>query len=252
MKFNRNSLCWLLVLVMALCVLSGGCGGSSSSDSGGSGSEDVSVPETPNTNTPDAPTTTPETPSTDTPTTAPDNSSPLNETPDSNTGSENVSSGLNGTWRVESGTYLLTINGLGSNTMPYIQGSASASTFNITVSKNSGNDYYSIIFSGNGVRENGTTDSSVICYFDTGDWAQYMQESRMQVDVLGGDSFEYSNNTYSTNKVYNYVNENYAASISFSMPDNSTITYKMYMNAETEGDGSGVVHNVEFTLKRVN
>ena len=255
MLTTKKYLCFAMILALFCAVSYGGCGGSSSSDGLNGGSEDVYVPETENpenvTPTPvPVPDISPDVQPAPVPDTSPD-VQPAPDTPNSS-GGESVSSSLNGTWRVESGTYLLTINGLGSNTMPYIQGSASASTFNITVSKNSGNDYYSIIFSGNGVRENGTTDSSVICYFDTGDWAQYMQESRMQVDVLGGDSFEYSNNTYSTNKVYNYVNENYAASISFSMPDNSTITYKMYMNAETEGDGSGVVHNVEFTLKRVN
>ena len=223
MKFNRNSLCWLLVLVMALCVLSGGCGGSSSSDSGGSGSEDVSVPETPNTNTPDTPTTTPETPST----TSPDNTAPAPETPSTNNPNN---TGINGTWRIASGKITITVPGQNISAN-YAQGSASAQQFTISVSKNTSDQYYTIALSGNGVNTSELKEGSVTVRFEGDDG---------EVDaILGSSMFEASGNGYSTPRLMTSM----MTIVSYQLANSSTINYSL-----TNQDNMVI----DMTLTRVN
>ena len=111
MMGTRKYLCWVLVALMFLAVLSGGCGGS-----GGGGNSSSSDNGTTNEN---------------------------------GTDSNGVEGTIEGTWKVKSGT--LTYEGDGLNySAEYIEGSASAEQFKIAVTA-AEDGYYLIAVSGEGV-----------------------------------------------------------------------------------------------------
>ena len=106
MRLRGKYLCWLFVM-MAFCAVSlGGCGGSSTSSI--SGSEDITVPD------------------------SPDIPAPAPATPDTN-------AVITGTWRIESGTYTYDEQRDLQATDP--------ETFTLTVRKNDDGTTYSVILS---------------------------------------------------------------------------------------------------------
>ena len=121
MKVARKYFCWLLVLVMLWTVSLGGCGGSSTSSlSNGDGNNQTS----PNGN--------------------------------GNNNENGVEGSIEGTWRIESGTYTGSSNGMNISAT-YKPGSATAEQFTIAVTdtvKTNDNPYegdYTITLSGTGV-----------------------------------------------------------------------------------------------------
>ncbi len=151
---------WLFLALFVFCaVASGGCGGGSSNSGGRTPgqtpqSQDV-VPNVPD--TPTSPDSNPTTPTNPTPTTPNNPSTPDNTptTPDNPATPNNPSAefNMNGTWRIVSGQVHednITFPNL-SHTFYYIEGTAP--TFDISVSKNSDNEYYAVKLSGEEVVE---------------------------------------------------------------------------------------------------
>ena len=242
MLTTKKYLCFAMILALFCAVSYGGCGGSSSSDGLNGGSEDVYVPETENpenvTPTPvPVPDISPDVQPAPVPDTSPD-VQPAPDTPNSS-GGESVSSSLNGTWRVESGTHTMTLNGVGTNVMPYIQGSASPSTFAIAVSRNTNNDYYSIDVNG---------DKGVDLKFSTGSWAQYMNTTELGMNLASMTFYTYENNTYTLDVQGEFSQYSDLTSWAYSIAvvDNSTAIFRMSSNQD------GVAQSQEVTIKRVN
>lgn len=143
---------WLFLALFVFCaVASGGCGGGSS-NSRSSTPEQTPQSQDITPNVPDTPTSPDSTPTTPNNPTSPDNT-PL--TPDNPATPDNPSAefNMNGTWRVVSGeghTNNITFPD-DSFTAYYIEGTAP--TFDISVSKNSDNEYYTVKLSGKEVVE---------------------------------------------------------------------------------------------------
>ena len=189
--------------MMAFCAVSfGGCGGSSTGSI--TGSEDVYVPETPNTSSDiqpaPAPDTTPE-------------SDITPNTPDSNT------DGINGTWRIASGKITVTVPGQ-NITANYIQGSASAQQFTISVSKNTHNQYHTIALSGNGV------DTSELVYgIVTARFGGNGKDIPEELPAVHGSDFFEANGNGNGYVIPQLVNDQ--TTISYQLMNDSTINYSL-------------------------
>ncbi|MBQ3653596.1 MAG: hypothetical protein II954_04155 [Synergistaceae bacterium] len=151
---------WLFLALFVFCaVSSGGCGGGSSNSGFSTPEQDIQSQDV-MPNVPDTPTSTdstPTTPTNPTPTTPNNPSTPDNTptTPDNPATPNNPSAefNMNGTWRIVSGeghedNITFPEN---SHTYYYIEGTAP--TFDISVSKNSDNEYYAVKLSGEEVVE---------------------------------------------------------------------------------------------------
>lgn len=153
MRLRGKYLCWLFVMMVFCAVSFGGCGGSSTSSV--SGSEDVYVPETPNTENPEnvtpspTPNISPDVQSAPAPNASPDVQPEPEDTPGSG---ENVSSGLNGTWEVVSASYSIDYRGKTYN-FTYIEGSTLTFTILLTTTSYYDEGFYTIALSGDAVAE---------------------------------------------------------------------------------------------------
>lgn len=216
MRNSSKFLCFILMLALFCAFTSGGCGGSSGGGSY-SGSEDVPAP---------APSPSP---------TSPDNPAPAPApTP---TPAPNNTTGLNGTWQVSSST--LETEGY---SFQYVEGSSQP--FSLILTKNSGNNYYTIALSGSGVRPSHEDyyDSLVTASF-THPQIPYPVEN---VEVIAGiQTYEQTGtNTYTFTREHTVDEElgEYTLICRVQLVDSSTITCFM--------QGNNAIINT--TFKRVN
>ncbi len=246
----KKSVCWFLAVMLFCAVAYGGCGGNSSSLAeydDESQSQDVTPTPTP-TPTP-MPTPTPTDPVTPTPQSQ--DVTPTPTQPDTQTTPETPSgqADLNGTWQIDSGSVHLNFpSGFGSYTWPYVEGSASAPTFEIAVSKNTADEYYTVKLVGGGVAENefseGLTSWYISCVFRNDN---LNTPSELNLDNEIKDSGGLGGNTQFTHPDSNSYE--YSSSVIYRIIDNSTIYYRVnFANSLGDPDFS----YAELTLKRVN
>ena len=177
----KKSVCWFLA-VMLFCVTAyGGCGGSSNSSVD---SDDYDINQSQDITPTPTPTPTPTNPDTPTPQSQDITPTPIPTNPDPQPTPENpsVQTDLSGTWEGEKGS--------GSFQGGYVDYDeqyfdyTSPRTFVITVTKNASDEYYTIVFSGDGVHNSGTTDS----YID----AVFFTRGAANVDSNNGDAWSYN------------------------------------------------------------
>ena len=146
--------------------------------------------------------------------------------------------------------------GLGSYTWPYVEGGASAATFEISVSKNTSNEYYTVKLIGDNVIETEENDFygrgeeltswHISCVFRNDNLnapSEFNLDNEYEQDTIWGstqfthpDSNSYEYSLFGTSFIYKVI-------------DNSTITYR-FNGANSLGDPD--FSYVELTLKRVN
>lgn len=151
------------------------------------------------------------------------------------------SSGLNGTWRIDSGT-MIASDDTRRATATYVPGSASASEFDIKVTKNDFDHLYSIILTGKGVEFSGTIASMIETKFARDDNPSYITP---QLFTGGGGCFSDLGNN-----VYEETTDDPTAPVTgkfrYSLQDDSTLRWNSWADAKDWLKGG-----IELTLKRV-
>ena len=261
----KKSLCWFLAVMLFCAVAYGGCGGSSSdsfvSDEDETNQSQDVTPTNPNTSTPQSQdvTPTPTNPNTPTPQSqdiTPTNpNTPTEPEPQPTTETPSVQTDLNGIWEGEKGS--------GSFQGGYVDYDeqyldyTSPRTFTITVTKNANDEYYTIVFSGEGVHDSGTTDSYINAVFYTRGAANvdsHNGEARSYNPFQGaGDKFEKVSDT-----VYRMVAVMASEQVSNGVSLITTYTLLESSRAECKRDSyfvddKGFEHNsnlITFNIKR--
>lgn len=260
MRLRGKYLCWLFVMMVFCAVSFGGCGGSSTASI--SGSEDITVPDTPANNDNYNPVPAPDTTvSPDEPTTVPDTTVSPDEpaaVPDDT--SSSFWPDVNGTWKVDSGTFTsyITIgrkDGLPDEHLEDVSPFSRSEpvTFNLSVKKQGTDNVFSdtIVFSGEGVVGSGELYNTIRIYFTTttnlvdpskGETYEFVQTIG---SGLHASNFNYiGDNTYKTKP--NLTDEEHAGSYtSITFKDSSTIEYTSYSTYSSTS-------KLTVTLKRVN
>ena len=219
MNMRKKFLYMLLVLVMFCAVSYGGCGGSSS---GGGGSSD-----TPNSE---------------------EQKTPSESKPD-NQDDSNAVYDINGKWHVESGAHYLNIPTLGKYVSPYVAGSVE--DFEISVSENTSDDYYTLKLSGSDVTET-EEEGALMPIEHMKSWTievKFKQDPAMSEEIME-EEIEApisGNNHFSHPSANSYVFE-WLASCNYKVVDNSTVIYRIDL-PNTGGPDSNYA---ELTLKRVD
>lgn len=222
MQTTRKNLCWVLVLVMFCVVSCGGCGGSSSNDEQNGRTDTLENPVNPAPNT-----------------------------PEDNGGSNNTVFDINGMWRLETGTWHINIPGVYNYTYPYVEGSASAALFMISVSKNAKDEYYTLKLAGEGVATNNEGNAILpdnvmtqweVTFKCRNDDVPSTVSHEIEQGIYGSDKFKHPDSNYYMCNFYNGV------ILGYTVIDDSTITYRLNL-ATASGPDSNYG---EFTLKRVN
>ena len=173
-----------------------------------------------------------------------------NITPD-NTPTQN-NGDINGTWHVESGAFYVNIEGLGNYVSPYVPGSVA--DFDISVSKNTSDEHYTLKLSGSDVTEEITKaeQNPMLLNVDITSWliqGKFTKDPKMPESINLEGEFEapISGNSYFTHPSDNSYVFEYFASFVYTVDDNSTVRYR-YNVASTGGVDTTYV---ELILKRV-
>ena len=203
MMGTRKYLCWVIVALMFLAAVSGGCGGS-----GGGGSSSSS------------PTT---------------NENETDSGTNDSTNSNGVEGTIEGTWKITSGT----LSHSSGVTAQYVEGSASAEQFNITVTESTPDSssyiHYgnrTITLSGEGIVTNG--DATKV----TGN---FTSDSPL-LDDINGETTEIviGDNTYNlvgTNTYKSDILGDGSIVRTFQLTASSTLQYTYVTNANNPSDG---------------
>ena len=262
MQFGKKFLYSLIVVMIFCFITSGGCGGGSDNDNGTEQNQNQSQGNTQNNNNnstnPNNPTN-PNTPNTPNNPTSPDNpSNPTNPTNPTNPETPVGQDGLNGTWEGEkySGSFYGGYVNYDEQYLDY----TSPRTFTITVTKNANDDYYSIVFSGEGVHNSGAVDSYITAVYYTKGAANVDSDNGEAWSPMpfrgAGDKFEKVSDT-----VYKMTNETISNGESevewyttYTILDNSRAECKYSNQGVVHDDGHDIEMSMDymvFNIKRV-
>lgn len=260
MQFGNKFLCSVLVVMIFCFITSGGCGGSSDDDNGteqrqnqnqGNNSNTLSTNNTPT--TPNNPTN-PNTPNTPNNPTSPDN--PSNPTaPETPV----VQEGLNGTWEGEKYSGSFEAGGMIVYDEQYLD-YTTPRTFTITASKNANDDYYSIVFSGEGVTNSGAADSYIRAVFYTKGAANVDSENGeawSSMPFMGaGNKFEKVSDTVyrMTNQKISNTESDSEQFTTYTILDSSRVVCKFSYHGIVHDDGPDIEMSgdyIVFNIKRV-
>lgn len=227
MQFGKKFLYSLLAVMIFCLITSGGCGGGSSDSSSGSEENGTSQNQNQNQNTPDTP---------NTPSPAPD-----------------TASGLNGTWQGEKGSGSFS-GGYVNYDEQYLDYTLPRN-FTIALTKNTSDDYYTIVFSGDGVSNSGKIDSYITAVFYTKGAANVDSENGeawSHNPFLGaGNKFEKAGDTVyrMTNSRKNSEDETVDTITTFTLLDSSRVECRQgYHFVDDEGfehEGTMIVFNIK-------